>query len=151
MPTKFISGLYHEGLYWGGSMRWGVSLIVLGVLSGAPVLAAVTVNLVITWLIVSAGLAHLIVALHTHRIYRLIWRLIVVFAYVLFGVYLIAYPVLGWVSLTLVLSRLFLFEGIFDILVFFRFVFRTFPGSEPPRRRPSQVPPKPARSPIRSP
>jgi uncharacterized membrane protein HdeD (DUF308 family) len=127
MPTNFVSSLHHEGLYWGCSMRWGVSLIVLGVLSGAVVLAAVTVNLVIAWMIVLAGLAHLLVALHTHRVYSLIWRLIVGFAYVLFGAYLIAYPVLGWASLTLVLSRLFLLEGIFDILVFFR--LRTIEGS----------------------
>jgi uncharacterized membrane protein HdeD (DUF308 family) len=127
MPTKFIFGLHHEGLYWGGSMWWGVSLIVLGVLSGTLILAFVTVNPVIAWLIVSTGLAHLIIALHTHRVQSLIWRLIVGFAYVLFGVYLIACPVLRWVSLTLVLSRLFLFEGIFDILVFLR--LRTIGGS----------------------
>jgi len=50
MPTKIISSLHNEGLYWGGSMWWGVSLILLGVLSGALVLAAAIVNLVIAWL-----------------------------------------------------------------------------------------------------
>jgi len=44
MPTKFVSSLHHEGLYWGGSMWWGVSLAILGVVSGALVLAAVTVK-----------------------------------------------------------------------------------------------------------
>jgi uncharacterized membrane protein HdeD (DUF308 family) len=127
MPTKFISSLHHEGLYWGGSMWWGVSLIVPGVLSGALILASVAVNPVTAWLIVLAGLAHLIVALHTHRVYSLIWRLVIGFAYVLFGVCLVAYPVLGLLSLTLVLSQLFLFESIFDILVFFR--LRTIEGS----------------------
>jgi uncharacterized membrane protein HdeD (DUF308 family) len=127
MPTKVISSLNHEGLYWGGSMRWGVSLMFLGVLSGALVLAAATVNLVIAWLIVLVGLAHLINALHTHRGKSLIWRLTLGFAYVLFGAYLIAYPALGLLSVTFVLSRLFLFEGIFDILAFFR--LRTIGGS----------------------
>jgi uncharacterized membrane protein HdeD (DUF308 family) len=127
MPTKVISSLHHEGVYWGGSMWWGVSLIFLGVLSGALVLATAAVNLVIAWPIVLAGLAHLIIALHTHRLQSLIWRLILGFAYVLFGAYLIAYPALGLLSLTLALSRLFLFEGIFDILVFFR--LRTIGGS----------------------
>jgi hypothetical protein len=32
MPTKFISGLHHEGLYWGGSMWWDVSLILCALL-----------------------------------------------------------------------------------------------------------------------
>ena len=41
-------------------------------------------------------------------------------AYVFFGVYLIAHPTLGVVSLTLVLASLFLIEGIFDITLFFQ-------------------------------
>lgn len=127
MPTKFISSLHHENLYWGGSMWWGVALIVLGSLSGALIFASVAVNPVSAWLIVLAGLAHLIVALHTPRVHSLICRLVVGFAYVLFAVYLVAYPVLGLLSLTLVLSQLFLFEGIFDILVFLR--LRTIEGS----------------------
>ena len=127
MLTKIVSSLRRQGLYWCGSMWWGVSLIVLGVLSVALVLTAIAVNLVIVWLIVLTGLAQWVIALHSNRVHSLIWRLIVGFAYVLFGVYLIAYPVLGWVLTTLVLSRLFLFEGIFDFLVFFR--LRTIEGS----------------------
>ena len=120
MPTKFISSLHREGLFWRSSMWWGVSLIILGALSGALVLAAVAVNLAIAWLIVLAGLAQLVVAHHTRRVYSSNWRIIVGFGYVVFGVYLIAYPVRGLVSLTMVLTPLVLFEGIFEILVFLR-------------------------------
>jgi uncharacterized membrane protein HdeD (DUF308 family) len=127
MPTKFISSWHREGLYWGGSMWWGVSLIILGVLSGALVLAGVAVNLAIAWLIVLAGLAQLVVAHHTRRVYSSNWRIIVGFGYVVFGVYLIAYPVRGLVSLTMVLTPLLLFEGIFEILVFLQ--LRTIEGS----------------------
>ena len=46
---------------------------------------------------------------------------LVVFAYVLFGaLYLIAYPGIDLVSLTLGLAVLLLFEGAFDIFVSFR-------------------------------
>ena len=69
MPTKVISSLRRQGLSWGGSMQWGVTLIVLGVLSVALVLAGVAVNLAIAWLIVLAGLAQLVVAHHTRRVY----------------------------------------------------------------------------------
>ena len=41
-------------------------------------------------------------------------------AYLFFGVYLIMHPVLGVVSLTLVLAVLFLIEGILDIILFSR-------------------------------
>ena len=106
---------------------WGVSLVLLSVLLGSLVRAAVAVTIVIAWLIALAGLAHLMIAHHSQRPYILIWRLIVGFAYVLFGVYVIAYPGIGPASLTIGLALLFLFEGVFDTLVFCR--FRAIEGS----------------------
>ena len=109
------------------NMWWTVSLIVLGLLLGWLVRAPVAITLVIAWLIALAGLGHLMIAHHSHRPYILIWRLIVGFAYVLFGVYVIVYPGIGLASLTMGLALLFLFEGVFDTLVFFR--FRAIEGS----------------------
>ena len=109
------------------SIFWGVALIVSGMSGGSLLLVAVSVNLVIAWLIVLAGMVHLIVAHHAHRAGSLIWRLMIGFAYVLFGVYLIASPALGGASLALVLASLFLFEGIFDIAMFLR--LRAIEGS----------------------
>ncbi len=103
------------------STLWGVLLIIFGVLAvGSPFIAAVAVNVVIAWLIVLAGVVHLSVAFHKREAGSLIWRLLVGLAYVFFGVYLIARPALGVVSLTLVLATLFLVEGILDIVLFFR-------------------------------
>jgi len=87
---------------------------------GSPAVAAVAVNAVIAWLIVLAGAVHLVLAFHAHRAGSLLWKLLVGIAYVLFGVYLIAHPVLAVASLTLVLGSLFLVEGIFDIALFFK-------------------------------
>jgi uncharacterized membrane protein HdeD (DUF308 family) len=103
------------------SIVWGASLIVLGMIAvGAPFLAAVAVNAAIAWLILFAGLVHIIIAFHAHKSGSLIWRLLVGLAYLFFGGYLIARPVLGVASLTLILASLFLVEGIFDIALFFR-------------------------------
>jgi len=103
------------------SIVWGVCLIILGVLAvGSPMMAAVAVNVVIAWLIVVAGVVHLILAFHAHGAGSLIWKLLVGIAYLCFGVYLIAHPVLGVASLTLVLASLFLVEGILDIALFFK-------------------------------
>jgi uncharacterized membrane protein HdeD (DUF308 family) len=102
------------------SIVWGVSLIVLGVLAlGSPMAAAVAVNVVISWLLVLAGVVHLAVAFHLREAGRVIWRALVGLAYIFFGVYLIAHPAIGAASLTLVLASLFLVEGIFDIALFF--------------------------------
>jgi len=63
---------------------------------------------------------HLVVAFHSREAGSVIWRLLVGLAYICFGGYLIARPALGVVSLTLVLASLFLVEGIFNIVLFFR-------------------------------
>ena len=103
------------------SLLWGVLLICLGVLAiGSPMLAAIAVNAFVAWLIVLAGVVHLIVAFHTREAGSVIWRLLVGLAYICFGGYLIARPALGVASLTLVLASLFLVEGILDIVMFFR-------------------------------
>jgi uncharacterized membrane protein HdeD (DUF308 family) len=103
------------------SIVWGVLLVALGVLAvGSPLVAAVAVNVVISWLIVVAGVIHLAVAFHRREVGSIIWRILVGLAYVFFGVYLIAHPAIGVASLTLVLASLFLVEGIFDIALFFQ-------------------------------
>lgn len=103
------------------STVWGVLLILLGMLAVAsPLMAAVAVNVVIAWLIVIAGVVHLIVAFHTREAGRLIWRLLVGLAYIAFGLYLIARPAVGVASLTLVLASLFLVEGVLNIAMFFQ-------------------------------
>jgi len=103
------------------SIVWGVCLIILGVLAlASPVIAAVAVNVVISWLVVLAGVVHLIVAFHAHRAGSLIWRLLVGLAYIFFGGYLITHPAVGVASLTLVLAWLFLVEGILNIALYFQ-------------------------------
>ncbi len=101
------------------SIAWGVLLIVLGMAAMAsPFLAAVAVNVAVAWLIVLAGVVHLVLAFRAHGAGSMIWKLLVGVAYVCFGGYLIARPVLGVASLTLLLASLFLIEGILDIVLF---------------------------------
>lgn len=102
------------------SILWGVLLIVFGIFAvGAPFVAAVAVSIAVAWLIILAGVVHLMLAFHAHRAGRLVWKLLVGLAYVFFGVYLILHPVLGIASLTLVLVLLFLIEGILNVILFF--------------------------------
>ena len=119
MTHKSPSDIVRHASTW--SILCGAALIVLGVLAmGSPALAAVAVNAVISWLIVLAGVVHLSLAFYAHKAGSVLWKLLVGIAYVFFGVYLIAHPALGVVSLTLVLASLFLVEGIFDVALFFQ-------------------------------
>jgi len=110
------------------SIFWGVLLIICGMLAvGSPFVAAVAVNAVISWLIVFAGVLHLIVAFHAHGAGSVIWKLLVGLAYIGFGVYLILHPAIGVASLTLVLAGLFLIEGVLNIVLYFQ--MRSLGGS----------------------
>ena len=101
------------------SILWGVLLIVFGMVAvGLPLLAAVAVNALVAWLIMLAGVVHLMLAFRAHGAGSKIWKLLVGVAYVCFGVYLIARPLLGVASLTLLLASLFLIEGILDIVLY---------------------------------
>lgn len=105
----------------GWSILWGVLLVILAMFAiGSPFLAALAVNALIAWLIVLAGIVHLVLAFHTHSAGSVVWKLLVGVAYLLFGIYLLLHPVLGVVSLTLVLASLFLVEGILDVVLFFK-------------------------------
>ena len=110
------------------SIIWGVLLIIFGILAiGSPFLAAVAVAAVIAWLIIFAGIVHVVLAFQVHRAGSMIWKLLVGLAYLLIGIYLLMHPVLGVASLTLVLASLFLIEGILDIVLFFQ--MRSMRGS----------------------
>jgi uncharacterized membrane protein HdeD (DUF308 family) len=103
------------------SIVWGVLLTIFGMLAVAsPFIAAVAVNVVIAWLIVFAGVVHLMLAFRAHGAGSMIWKLLVGLAYLCFGVYLILHPVLGVASLTLLLASLFLIEGLLDIILIFQ-------------------------------
>jgi uncharacterized membrane protein HdeD (DUF308 family) len=103
------------------SILWGVLLIVFGsVAVASPFLAAVAVNVVVAWLIVLAGVVHLMLAVRAHGAGSMIWKLLVGIAYLCFGGYLIVHPVVGVASLTLLLATLFLVESVLDIILFFK-------------------------------
>ncbi len=102
------------------SIVWGILLVVFGMVAiGSPFLAAVAVNIAVAWLIVLAGVVHIMLGVRAHGGGSMIWKLLVGLAYLVFGVYLITHPVLGVATLTLVLASLFLIEGILNIILFF--------------------------------
>jgi uncharacterized membrane protein HdeD (DUF308 family) len=119
MAQETLSGIVQKASNW--SLLWGVLLIVLGVMAvGSPMIAAVAVNVVVAWLVVVAGVAHLALAFHARGAGSVIWRTLVGLAYIAFGVYLVAQPAIGVASLTLVLGSLFLVEGILEVALFFQ-------------------------------
>ena len=105
----------------GWSIVWAVLLIIFGMLAiGMPLVAAVAMATLISWLLVFAGAAHLISAFHTSGVGGVLWQIVVGIAYVGMGLYLLMHPLLGVASLTLLLAALFLVEGIVDLIAFWQ-------------------------------
>jgi len=101
------------------SILWGVLLIVFGMVAiGSPFVAALAVSVVVGWLVVLAGIVHVMLAFRAHGAGSMIWKLLVGIAYLCFGGYLILHPVLGAASLTLLLASLFLIEGVLNIVLY---------------------------------
>jgi uncharacterized membrane protein HdeD (DUF308 family) len=103
------------------SFLWGALLVVLGIMAmSAPFLAAVAVSAAVAWVIVLAGVVHIVLAFHTHGAGSVSWKLLVGLAYLFFGGYMIAHPVLSVASLTLVLAGLFVIEGVLNMVLYAR-------------------------------
>ncbi len=101
------------------SVLWGVLLIVFGAMAViSPFVAAVAVSVVVGYLIILAGVVHLMLAFRAHGAGSVIWKALVGVAYLVFGGYLILHPVIGVASLTLVLASLFVIEGVLDIVLY---------------------------------
>ena len=105
----------------GWSMLWGILMFICGILAiSLPLASSIGIVIVLAWLILLAGIAHLIFAFQSHTVGGVLWQVLLTIVYGIAGVYLLMNPLLGVISLTLVLAVFFLFEGILEIVLYFR-------------------------------
>jgi uncharacterized membrane protein HdeD (DUF308 family) len=119
MTAQTLAAPLRQASAW--SIAWGILLVVFGALAiASPFVAAVTVSIFIAWLIIFGGVVHLVLAFHAHRAGSLLGKLLVGLSYVVIGGYLLAHPVLGVATLTLLLASLFFIEGVLNVMMFFQ-------------------------------
>jgi uncharacterized membrane protein HdeD (DUF308 family) len=92
-----------------------------------PPAAGIAVVLVVAWLLIFSGAAHLVFAWHTRTTGGFVWELLLGILYGFVGVYTLLHPVAGLASLTLVLAGYLLAEGVLELVLSFR--LRPMPGS----------------------
>ncbi len=111
------------------SVGWSIWLSVLMILAGflaiaVPQAAGIAVNLLVAWLLVFSGGAHLAFAWHTRTAGGILWELLVGILYVFVGCYLLfrlrlrPMPGSGWL----------LFDGIITLILAVM-IWRTWPSS----------------------
>lgn len=106
------------------SFGWAIALSVLLILAGIfaivlPPAAGIAVAILIAWLLVLGGLAHLVFAWHMRSTGGHIWEFLIGLLYIAMGIYLLVRPVVGLVSLTLLLASYLFARGIVVIILGF--------------------------------
>jgi uncharacterized membrane protein HdeD (DUF308 family) len=101
-------------------MVWGIIMVICGILAIAlPLGSSVGIVIVLAWLILFAGVSHLIFAFQSNSIGGFLWKVLLAIVYGFAGFYMLMHPLLGVLSLTLVLAVFLVFEGMVEIVLYF--------------------------------
>ena len=113
-------------------LGWSIALSLLMVLAGVlaivmPPTAGVAVTILVGWLLLLCGAAHLVFAWHTHGAGAVVWELLLGAIYIIAGGYLLMHPAAGLASLTVALVVFLFAEAILEFIL--AFYLRPVPGS----------------------
>lgn len=81
--------------------------------------AGIAASVFFGWLILFAGIAHLVYAWSERGAGAVVWQLLIGIVYLVAALYMLMRPVAGVVALTLVLVFYIVLEGVFELGVFF--------------------------------
>jgi uncharacterized membrane protein HdeD (DUF308 family) len=112
----------------GWFMAMAAVFMLLGILAILePGIAGLAVTILVGWVLIFGGVAHLVAAFGGVGVGRVILQSLIGFVYVVGGIYFVTHPVLGLGSLTLLLAGVLLAEAVFETVAYFR--TRSAPGS----------------------
>jgi uncharacterized membrane protein HdeD (DUF308 family) len=112
----------------GWAIFWSVLFIVAGLAALVlPFEVGVSIAIVLSSVIVAAGVLHLIFAVAAGSFGGYLWRTLIGILYIAGGIYLLMHPKLALASFTIVLGVVFLIEGVLQIVAFFG--IRALPGA----------------------
>jgi uncharacterized membrane protein HdeD (DUF308 family) len=105
----------------GWFIAMAVVFIILGIVAIVePGVAGLAVTILVGWLLVVGGVAHLIAAFSGGGAGRVIWQVIVGIIYIVGGFYFLTHPLLGLGTLTLFLAGIILVEAVMEFIAYFR-------------------------------
>jgi uncharacterized membrane protein HdeD (DUF308 family) len=102
-------------------MAWGILMFACGILAIAlPLASSIGIAIILAWLILFAGVWHLIFAFQTRGVGAVLWQILLALLYGIIGLYILMNPLLGVLSLTLVLATFLLIEGVLETIFYFQ-------------------------------
>jgi uncharacterized membrane protein HdeD (DUF308 family) len=112
---RAVAGALHA--HWGLFLAEGIILVILGLAAIVlPPLATLAVTIVIGWIFLVSGILGLITTFMARQAPGFWWALVSAIIGIAAGVLLLAWPLSGVLSLTLVLIAFFIVEGVASIL-----------------------------------
>jgi uncharacterized membrane protein HdeD (DUF308 family) len=103
-------------------------MILAGILAIAmPPAAGLAVNIVVAWLLLFSGAMHFVYAWHTRTAGAAVWEVLLGLVYGVIGIYLLAQPLAGLVTLTLALAIYLVLEAVLEFTVWS--YLRRLPGA----------------------
>jgi uncharacterized membrane protein HdeD (DUF308 family) len=121
-PTEGVRG---PGTIIKKASGWFIGMAILFILLGMmaiiePGVAGWAITILVGWLLIFGGVAHLVAALTGGGAGRVIWQVLIGIVYVLGGVYFLTHPLLALGTLTLLLAAIILGEGVLEVIAYFR-------------------------------
>jgi uncharacterized membrane protein HdeD (DUF308 family) len=104
--------------HWRLFLGEGIVLVILGLLAVAiPPAATLAVSILIGWLLLMSGIVGLVSTFRMRRAPGFVWSLLSALVAVIAGVLLLAWPLSGAVSLTVILTVFLFLEGFASIMM----------------------------------
>lgn len=127
MTTANPTGGFHDGPATiikkasGWLIAVAVVFIILGISAIAePAIAGVAVAILVGWLLILGGVAHLVSAFSGGGAGRVIWQVLLGIIYAVGGVYFLMHPLLGLGTLTLFLAVIIVAGAVVEFIAYFR-------------------------------
>ena len=109
--VKKMSGWY---------IAMAVVFIILGIFAIVePGVAGLAVTILVGWLLIFGGAAHLVAAFSGGGAGRVIWQVLIGIVFIAGGIYYLMHPLLGLGTLTLILAVIILMAALFELIAFF--------------------------------
>jgi uncharacterized membrane protein HdeD (DUF308 family) len=106
---------------WGWFLALGIVLIIAGLAAIAfPLMGTIAAKILLGWLFLIGGVMMIMHAFQAPGWQGFLWELLIGILYAFAGAYLAFFPFTGLITLALVLSVLFIIEGIFEVIMAIR-------------------------------
>jgi uncharacterized membrane protein HdeD (DUF308 family) len=119
------AGLHGAGMFAKKTGGWliatALAFILLGIFSIIePGVAGLAITLLVGWLLVFGGVAHLVGICSGSGVHHVAWQALIGSLYIVSGSYLVAHPLMGLATLTVLLAGIILAEAVLEAGEYFQ-------------------------------